>query len=285
MKVDFFIVGAPKAGTSSIYNMLNNHSSACMSIEKEPNYFSQNEVATLYTDANYQSGLMKYENEEQYHEQFFDLEKTCGEASVSYLIYPGMAQKIYSYNPSAKIIICLRDPVERAISHYRMDRRLGFTDKTLLQIVDREEGTETEYFQYIEGSIYAPQIEPYLKVFKKNQLMIIEFKDMIENPKEYAHEIQRFLGLPLTLDTFPHENTGFDTSNKILAFMYRSRKIRDLGKAIVPRVVINKFKELGAMGKQNVSEDLYSRLHGHMKHDVNDLERILGREFKRWNSF
>ena len=120
----FFIVGAPKAGTTSLYHYLEEHPEVYMSPIKETNFFSSKQMQEqeLYYDAT------PIQSKNQYLELFKDVsqEKQVGEASVSYLYYTGVAKKILEFNPKAKIVIMLRNPVERAFSHYLMDKRLGY---------------------------------------------------------------------------------------------------------------------------------------------------------------
>ena len=123
MKVDFFIVGAPKAGTTSLYHYLNEHPEISMSSQKEPDYFSD---ADIQNEGMYY-GKNRIDTIKKYHSLFDDNSesKLKGEASVSYLFYKNVPQKIKAYNPDSKIIIMLRNPIERAFSHYLMDYRLG----------------------------------------------------------------------------------------------------------------------------------------------------------------
>ena len=131
MKVNTFIVGAPKAGTTSLHYYLQQHPEVCMSAIKEPNFFTAANVSDLYYDVD------PILNEDDYHLIFSDLKKkVVGEASVSYLYYPLIADKIFEYNPKAKIIILLRNPVQRAFSHYLMDKRLGLCNVSLLEVIE-----------------------------------------------------------------------------------------------------------------------------------------------------
>ena len=121
MLVDFFIVGAPKAGTTSLFYYLNKNKGICMSSIKEPNFFSSQDlkIQKIYYDSLILDNLKEYE-------RIFtpkNKQQIIGEASVSYLFYPNVANRIFDYNPRSKIIIILRDPVERAFSHYSMDLR------------------------------------------------------------------------------------------------------------------------------------------------------------------
>lgn len=287
MEVGFFIVGAPKAGTSSIYELLKNHPDVCMSKVKEPNYFSQKEISSLYKTSDYRSGLLEFESISQYHDLYKDANKLCGEASVSYLMYPDVAQRIKKYNPDSKIIICLRDPVERAISHYRMDRRLGFTSKSLGDIVlEASDELSVEYFQYIQGSIYSNQIDRYFDAFHEKQLMIIEFNELLDNPEFVAKEIQVFLELPVKLNSIPHENSGFDTTNPILSSLYKSKVFRDTVKHLVSKNAVIKIKKIMNTGKgERVENDVKKRIYQLMQHDISNVESLVGKKFAHWTRY
>ena len=141
MKVNTFIVGAPKAGTTSLHFYLQQHPDVCMSEIKEPNYFTAQEVVKLYYD------VSPVNSEDWYHSIFTKpTRKVIGEGSVSYLFYPEVAQKIYNYNPEARILIILRNPVQRAFSHYLMDFRLGLCNISLEEILDKPSKYPHFYF-------------------------------------------------------------------------------------------------------------------------------------------
>ncbi|MEX0656428.1 MAG: sulfotransferase domain-containing protein, partial [Nitrosopumilaceae archaeon] len=117
---NFFIVGADKAGTSSLYAYLMNIPGIFMSRYKEPNYFS-----TMTFGDNHD--LRPIRDKKKYLELFKNVknEKIVGEASPSYLGDKEAPKLIHKVSPEAKILICLRDPVERVYSHYLMLDRLG----------------------------------------------------------------------------------------------------------------------------------------------------------------
>ena len=135
MKVDFFIVGAPKAGTTSLYHYLNEHLEVEMSSQKEPDYFSDDALQEqgLYYGKNRIDTLDKYNNLFVNHQA-----KLRGEGSVSYFFYDDVPNKIKKYNPDSKIIIMLRNPIDRAFSHYLMDYRLGLVSESFEDIVKKK---------------------------------------------------------------------------------------------------------------------------------------------------
>src|SRR4051794_4060836 len=114
MMPNFFIVGTPKAGTTSLYHYLEEHHDIYMAPIKETNFFSYHEIKSqgLFYNEEHISSL------NQYQEQFKSVknEKAVGEASVSYLYYPSVPLKIKEFNPKAKIIIVLRNPIDRGFS-------------------------------------------------------------------------------------------------------------------------------------------------------------------------
>ena len=167
MKVDFFIVGAPKSGTTSLYHYLNEHLEIEMSSQKEPDYFSDealNQQGMYY-------GKNRIDNINKYHGLFTtNAVKLRGEASVSYLFYDDVPQKIKEYNSKAKIIIMLRNPIDRAFSHYLMDYRLGLVSDSFDSIIKNKlnhKNANLFFQQYIKLSEYSQQVSRYLEVFDK----------------------------------------------------------------------------------------------------------------------
>lgn len=193
-KPNFFIVGTPKAGTTSLYHYLDEHPEIYMSPIKETNYFSYAEIR--------EQGL--YYNEEhvltadQYADQFAGVtnEKAVGEASVSYLFYPSVPLKIKEFNPEAKIIVVLRNPVDRGFSHYLMDKRLGFVNLSLQDVISgKEKDVELFYQQYITIGCYYEQLKRYFDVFDRSQVKVLFYEDVIRNIDGVVKDIYNFLGV------------------------------------------------------------------------------------------
>ncbi len=118
---NFFLVGAPKSGTSSFYEYLSAHPDIYLPKVKELHYFAYPEVADTYYDVPFVASESEYLG-------LFDNrrgEKCAGDLSPSYLYRELAADRIQRFQPDAKIIISLRNPIKRAISHYLMDVRLA----------------------------------------------------------------------------------------------------------------------------------------------------------------
>ena len=222
-KVSFMIVGAQKGGTTSLHYYLSQIDGVYGSTPKETDFFSY--------DGLYKRGY-KY-----YHQNFF---KGCNkndllfESSVEYMYLPYVAKRLYKYNPDLKIIICLRDPVERALSAYNMykyiNSNLGdeWRRHYLLHLKNHSKKyySKGEFFysqqpfpsfeklvdieldnihkkithktyepSLIKRGLYGIQIDNLLNFFDRKQLHIVKSKNLSENPEKEIKKILDFLGI------------------------------------------------------------------------------------------
>ncbi|MBT4218039.1 MAG: sulfotransferase, partial [Flavobacteriales bacterium] len=195
MKVDFFIVGAPKAGTTSLYHYLNEHLEVEMSSQKEPDYFSDDALQEqgMYYGKNRIDTLDKYNN------LFVNPQaKLRGEGSVSYFFYDDVPNKIKKYNPDSKIIIMLRNPIERAFSHFLMDYSLGLVSESFEDIVKKKSNHKYAslfYQQYIQLGEYTNQLKRYLNVFNRENILLIDYDDFKKDVAEVVNKTYLFLGV------------------------------------------------------------------------------------------
>jgi Sulfotransferase family len=198
---NFFIIGAAKAGTTSLYQYLAQHPDIYMSPIKEPNYFSteinfedvrpevQERIKLLKIDA-YLKGDMKrtihrafIKNQNQYESlfRFVANQKAIGEASASYLYSPEAANAIKKYNPDAKIIIVLRNPVQRIYSHYLMDRRMAITQLSFEEALLEDKNNPLKMWGskslYYELSEYYEQVKRYYDTFPQSNILLYLVKN------------------------------------------------------------------------------------------------------------
>jgi len=194
---NFFIVGAAKAGTTSLWVYLSQHREIGMPIAwKEPSFFSPN--YQIFRD----------------HQSYLDLfahanrKKAIGEASHAYLTSPESAELILQTYPDAKIIVVLRNPAERAFSLYQWMIREGFEwvfpfEKALdvedARMKDEEFKLHTPqyYYNYLyyHSGLYSEQILRYTKRFPKEQIKIILYDDFKQYQIQIVQELCRFLGV------------------------------------------------------------------------------------------
>ena len=123
--------------------------------------------------------------------------KITGEATVNYLKFPYIAQKIFDDLPESKIIILLRNPVDRTYSDYNYQKNFNKVETwTFEEALAFEEFRKKTPFHYLTNSIYIDQIIPYFKIFPKNQIKILDFKELIKYPQSLLNDVCDFLALP-----------------------------------------------------------------------------------------
>ena len=283
---NFFIVGAPKAGTTSLYKYLENHPDVFMSALKETNFFSYQEIEEqkLYYK---EKGIGDWKNYLTLFENAGG-KKAIGEASVSYLFYPKTAAAIKEKYIEARIIIMLRNPVERALSHYFMDYKMGYMNRKFSDIVFRSREThlqKMQYQQYIELGLYAEQVKRYIDAFGREKVMLIFFEDFKANTASEVKRLYRFLNVEekFLVDTTQKHNAFQTPRNKFFLALYRFDGLRKILKNILPASLLKKIKSsLMTDKKEAVDENTIAHLKKLFEPDVRELEKLLNRDLKSW---
>jgi len=286
MKVDFFIVGAPKSGTTSLYHYLSEHPHVEMSSQKEPDYFSDKAIQEqgMYYGKNRINTLDDYEG------LFAQKEGVIyGESSVSYLFYDNVAENIKSYNPNAKIIIMLRNPVERAFSHYLMDYRLGLVSESFEDIVKKKSNHKYAnlfYQQYIQVGEYANQLKRYLNVFNRENILLIDYEDFKKDVAGVVNKTYLFLGV--NDDFQPNLNKKHNTysmpKNRIIRCIYSFVPLRNLLTSIFPKEMIKSTRNFLFKSDKKPIMPVETRhfLKKHFEKDVNELSELLNKDYTKW---
>ena len=286
MKVDFFIVGAPKAGTTSLYHYLSEHPQVEMSSQKEPDYFSDkaiNEQGMYYTK-NRVNSLAKYES------LFVQKESVVyGEASVSYLFYENVAEDIKKYNPNAKIIIMLRNPIERAFSHYLMDYRLGLISDSFENVLakkSKHKNAHLFYQQYIEVSKYSKQIQRYLDFFEKDSILFIDYEDLKINVSKTVDQVYNFLHISteFAADINTKHNTFTMPKNKVIRLIYSFVFLRKILTFLFPTYLVKNIRVLlfKSDKKPELLKETRSLLKRIFNDDIKNLEEVLSKDYSKW---
>lgn len=189
MNVDFLIIGAQKSGTTSLYNWLARHPSIILPSEKEVHFFSR--------ENNYIQG-------DKFLSAYFkikDNRKITGFADVQLLFLDDMAKKVYDYLPSVKLIVVLRNPIDRAYSAYWFARRNGIEKRQSFEdaITDELQGISSETLHkqeamsYLKHGYYAEQLESYLEFFEKKNIKAVFTEKLRDNPKITFLKVLEFL--------------------------------------------------------------------------------------------
>jgi len=206
---DFLIIGTQRGGTSSLFIYLARHPCVLRSLRKETEYFSR-----------------RYALGPEWYRAHFPIRSVAAwrrwrggrpltfEATPDYLFHPYAAERARDVVPEAKLIVLLRDPVERAVSHYRHMVRLGFETlpfREAIEVEARRTAADLEAlrrdplhqardllrFSYVARGRYAEQLERWMEVFPRDRFLIVRSEDLFRDPGAVYERVITFLGLPL----------------------------------------------------------------------------------------
>jgi hypothetical protein len=242
---NLFIVGAAKAGTTSLYSELARHPAIYMSPMKEPHFFSRIEPAPEL-----EGFFPRVRNEAEYLALFAGAtaEEVLGEASTSYLWDRHAAERIKDVVPEARILIMLRDPVDRAYSQYWNDVREGFERRPFMEaLVDEQRSGPGRWgvsSLYIDCGRYAEQVARYLDRFG-DQVRVLLFEDFARDQPGTVAEVHSFLGVepPTTAPTLGRMNPTSLPRNRLSRAVLASGGLRKVIQATVPRPVRSRLRE------------------------------------------
>lgn len=227
----FIILGAQKAGTTSLFHYLSQHPLMGRARRKELHYFNR--------DPNYNKGRAWY------HGHFpFDTRLRPGgismECTPDYLSHPECPERIHDYNPELKMAVVLREPVSRAYSAWTMfhnfknSRRQrheadprGFAEAVRQELAAIRDGGPYAHEDYVGKGLYAQQLERYFALFARENFYIIENRELRAEPRRVLNEVEEFLGL-----------SGYDWPDSLLgatrhAGKYRSQMPDDVRESLV----------------------------------------------------
>ncbi len=286
---NFFIVGAPKAGTSSLYTYLDSIPGIFMSMPKEPNYFS---VKTI--SENSHTVMKPIRDKSKYLDLFKKVkdEKIIGEASPSYLSDPEAPKLIHEIAPEAKIIISLRDPVERTFSYYLMFIRGGFMKDSFHDEVQKALKLVRIYNKRslrLETGLYAEDIQRYHDIFGPEQVKIIIFEEFINDVKKTMKDILSFLDIDYELNEFDVEayNKFGVPRSPISQFILRRGNVRRLAARFMSpskRRILKEKILLKNEPKPEMPDEDKEILRNFYREDVYKTEKILKRKLP-WKIF
>ncbi len=231
---DFFIVGAPKAGTTAVHAALARHPSLYLSAVKEPKFFltdgpppTQGGPGDVQT---YREHVWRRDD----YEALFDpapARALRGESTPFYLYRPDAQRRIRALIPDARLIVILRDPVERAHSNWTHLWSAGLDPvgdfvQACAEERDRIAAGWADFWHYTALGRYGEQLEHLYTAFPQEQVLVFRYRALVESPAQVLDRICAFLGVPQGIVTeVPRENV---TAHPQLSFRHRavSRAVR-----------------------------------------------------------
>jgi len=208
MLPDFIIIGAQRSGTTSLFNYLGQHPEIYHSFPKETHYFSNH----------YQKGTDWYRSHfplkihKEIKESYLKRKLISGEATPYYVSHPLAPERVHDLVPNVKLIVLLRNPVDRAYSHYYHQVKLGIEPLSFEDAIEAEaerisgevekikqdnhyRSFYLQNYSYLYRGVYIHQLRDWLKYFDREQLMVLESEGFFGNPTQTLEQIYDFLGV------------------------------------------------------------------------------------------
>lgn len=281
----FLIIGAMKAGTTSLYHYLDLHPEIQMASVKEANFFSGPANGMPYP-----TGLKRVERLQDYEQLFDPAFAVRGEASPSYTVYPqrrGVPERIKAVVPEAKLIYLVRDPVARAISQY--DHHVAYENEQ--RPIEEALDPLSPQGRYTSPSFYAAQLERYLRHFPSDNILVVDQADMFANRRAAIREIFAFLKVDdsFYVEQFDREmNTGEELrrySRSVVLVRYaRTTPLQRLPRGL--RVFLRQTVKRATsrpLERSTVSDELRARLQELYVNDTQRLRELTGKAFSTWS--
>jgi hypothetical protein len=298
---NFLIIGAGKAGTTSIYHYLRQHPDIYMSPLKETNFFacetsSGSGFSQPVSSANGTS--FPISSLETYRQLFQGVgnQQAIGEASPLYMSLPGVAGRIKQCLPHARLMAILRDPVERAYSSYLMHVRDGREKRTFLQAI-RDEARETFDSKLVFGQrhymrigFYYQSLQPYFNLFDQNQIAVYLFEDLKNDARGLLRKMFNFLGVfdEFIPDVSIRYNVSGHPKNKmwqpLLGKSPLTRTIRHIlpTRLAQPVIALQETLRGRQFVKPPLAPEIRSTLIAGYREDVLQLQTLIQRDLSSW---
>jgi hypothetical protein len=284
----FLCIGVQKAGTTSLFRILQSHPGIFIPEEKELHFFDD--------DLEFNKGVSHY------HKYFQSASPgdLCGELTPNYIYHPQAPERIIkTLNCDIKLVLMLRNPADRAFSHHKMRIGRGAENENFEDLIDKEirELKKTEYrlpHHYIDRGFYAEQLKRYLQYFPFENIHIILFEeDFLERREQTIRQLLGFIGadpnyeLPINIKSTPSVGAKFKQADKILN---TAHPINQLAKRIIPskklradiKYFFTKMNQKANADKAELEAIRPFLINEIFRNDIIKLQELIKRDLSRW---
>lgn len=295
---NFLIIGAAKAGTTSLYMYLRQHPQVYMSSVKETNFFAlEGKTIDYYYPAskNVDHYFLSCKTDLSSYQKLFEkaTEKAIGEVSPMYLYDTKAPERIQQYIPDVKLIAILRNPIERAYSSYLHTVRDNLEPLSDFNqaIQDEENRMRNNWwwgFFYVHPGFYFEQVNRYFQRFKRDQIRIYLYEDFNQNPVEIIQDIFRFL--QIKEDFVPDISAKYNaTGIPINKFLYRTVTQNNLTSMFLKLLLPNSWYESTintiknrSLVKPEIDLEIKNKLREVYREDVLKLQDLIQQDLSKW---
>lgn len=277
-KPNLFVIGAAKSGTTTLHHYLGQHPDIWMCEPKEPAFFVP-EHKGYPKDPDWYHALFEPGAHLPYR----------GESSTDYTKRPtfeGVPRRVHAYQADARLIYIMRDPIDRAISHYWQRARQHVEARALRTAIEEHAG-------YRASGDYAMQIEPWMRLFGPERILLLVFEDFVEDPGGTVDRVVRWLGLPpfdVPLREEVHnrrpEEVSRDAGPEVLRRLRYSRTWHRLA-PLVPQGIKDLARstvETTERPEDVETDEIVEMLRPWARARIAELSRVTGMDFPRWTT-
>lgn len=285
---NFFIIGAAKAGTTSLHYYLDQHPQVQMSVVKEPNFFAGPPNGIPYP-------VGRIDRREEYERLFDPAFERRGEASPSYSNAPrrqGVPERIKQLLPEARFIYLVRDPIARLVSQYQMLFADGDERKSLSDAVAELDRADPHAFYLTCQSFYARQLELYLSHFREEQILVVDQADLLDDRRGTLSSVFDFLSVDPRFSSAEFDSELFKGADRRVYPRGFKRVIRPVLRGpfhLLPRGARESLRGsverrfLPKVPAPIVDDGTRSRLEQLFSPDVERLRELTGNAFSSWS--
>jgi hypothetical protein len=299
---NFLIIGAMKAGTTSLYYYLKQHPQIYMSPVKEPNFFALEGRNLDFSGAEGNERINRWIKEqsatsiEEYRALFRGVssETAIGEASPMYLYTPQAPGRIKHYTPEAQLIVILRNPAERAYSAFLFMSRdgrepLGEFSQALQAEETRIHNNWEWMWHYKNMGFYYDQLKRYFDEFDRRQIKVYLYEDLRSDPLRTLRDLFLFLGVDHTVTpntTLRHNISGIPKDGVLSRFAFGPNIIKSVLQPLLPEKVRQHIslsvKNRSLVEPPVLASEVYKELIEVYRDDVLKLQDLVGRDLAEW---
>ncbi|MGD1930943.1 MAG: sulfotransferase [Leptolyngbyaceae cyanobacterium] len=291
---NFLIIGSAKGGTSSLHYYLRQHPQIFMPDLKEPRFFAL------------EGGILNFQNPDsainynsittlrEYESLFANVtnELGIGEASPLYLYSEKAARRIKHYVPDAKLMVILRNPVDRAFSCYTHLLREGYEtlsfEAALKAESERRQNNWAHLWHYREAGYYYRQLKPYFELFNPEQIKIYLFDEFKQDNHAVLTDIYDFLGVDRDFvpDMTRQNVSGMPKSRRLQKFFSQKNVFRSTIQAVMPKeirhTVAAKIKAWNIGKKPKLNPETRHQLMLEYRDDILQLQTLIAKDLTSW---
>lgn len=289
-QIELMIVGAQKAGTSSLHQYLAQHSGIRTHAQREITYF--------INDDEFKRGYEKA-FERYFSPQYTD-QKTILGKSVGIMYLPVAIERLYAHNASVQLVVCLRNPIQRAYSAFWYARRMGWEylesfDEALEADLDRfgDDWIKRRNCSYLERSRYAEHLKKIYQIFPGEQVQVLLTEDMKADAHGVCNQIFAKAGLPALdrMDVERKHNAVANARSPFFAQLLSRRSFfKTAARRLLPDTVTDQVKsKIRRFNEEEfthppLSLDTFNRLTRYFQPYNQELGTLLGRDLTHWNA-